>query len=111
MTGIIQRTNQQNRYYHACFVRPLADALTRRGEPTAHAEAHELLKLRFCPKRAVVDAYGEILREETGSTAELDVREFSEYLERCRVWMFEEFGIIVPEANEVTAEWREGDVF
>ena len=90
-----RRSDQQNRYYWPCFCQPLADFLSEQGEYTTADQAHEILKSQFL-KVTIEDEKAGLL-EFTQSTAGLSVDEFNEYLDRCSHWLFEMFGITVPE--------------
>ena len=90
-----RRSDAQNRYYWPCFCQPLADLLSEQGEHTTAEEAHEILKNQFL--RVTIEDEKAGLLEFTKSTAGLDVEEFNAYLDACSHWLFEMFGITVPE--------------
>lgn len=92
-----RRSDAQNRYYHPCFVKLLADYLREQGEQITDDYAHEILKHKFL-RRCVVDKNtGEEIWF-TGSTRKLTTVEFNEYLERCAQWL-SEMGLVVPEPS------------
>jgi hypothetical protein len=92
-----RRTDAQNRFYHPCLCKPLADFLTEQGQPTTMEEAHEILKHKFLRVSVVHPETGEFIGERTRSTTTLDVAEFSEYIEQCMAWLADTFGIVCPD--------------
>lgn len=101
------RSLQQNRWYFACIVPSLAAFLADQDyENCSEAFAHALLKQK-CLSRDFIDREtGEVIATPAGSTAKLDTEQFSRYCERCRHWLEEKFGIVVPDP-EVDPRKRE----
>lgn len=102
-------TTSQRGYYFAAVCPACARGMT---EATKHYseefheyskdDAHELLKHRCLPlvvgkqsRRIVSPKTGEEIGQQYFSTADLDVREFGEYIERCKDFIYEFFGIEV----------------
>lgn len=92
------RSERQNRAYWACIVAPISEHTGY--EPD---EVHELLK-RFCNTKRV-----EVMNKETGevteveiggSTATLNVEEFSLYFRRCQQFAAERLDVYCPDPNE-----------
>ena len=92
------RTLRQNSYYHAVITPALAKYLSDQDyDVTTPEDAHEVLKARFLVANVVNKTTGEILQRRVKSTTSLTPAEFSDYCERCRAWMADFFGIIVPD--------------
>jgi hypothetical protein len=91
------RTNSQNRYYWGVIVHEIA-------KHTGHdpEQIHELLKLKFSPRRHFMS---ETIRHAgiPTSTTRLDTIAFVEYTEKCRMWANEFLGLQIPLPGEVTA--------
>ncbi len=88
--GNIQRSNKQNRYYWKIIIGYIA-------EYTGYTpnEVHKGLAGKFLCDYTI----SELPR--VRSTSELTTSEFEEYLERCRVFGAEFFGLDIPMPNEV----------
>lgn len=86
------RTEQENKYYWGVVVKIMADEMG-----LIPAEAHELLKSLFLKKGI---EYKGKRWEYVGSTAKLTIKDFEEYVEKCRNWLMVQ-GINCPLPNEV----------
>lgn len=93
-----RRTDAQNRFYWPCYVKPFADWLRDQEETASEEMAHEIFKARFLQKSVCNPATGEVTTY-TGSTTELSVGEFNEYLEKCAKFLQEWCGIGVDAAR------------
>lgn len=85
----VKRTQQQNKWYWACVV----------GIPADHFgylpdEMHAAYKMMFL---RVLGGRGP---ETIKSTTTLNTQEFSEYVEKCRMWAANE-GIVIPDPDDV----------
>jgi hypothetical protein len=93
-----RRTDRQNRWYWPCIVGAFAQYLNEQDyEVTSPEQAHEILKAKFLTVDVVHKQTGNVLGQRVRSTTELDVEEFTGYAERCRAWLLEFFGIMVPD--------------
>lgn len=90
-----RRTDPQNRRYWGFVIRAFSAFLAEQGEHFTDLEVHELLKNKFLRKTWVDTKTGEAL-DYARSTTELDVKEFTDYVEDVENWMAD-FGIIVEE--------------
>ena len=88
------RSSNQNRYYWGVLVPVFADHFGMDNE-----EAHEALKWEHLRKK-IKDRNGEE-RLTIGSTASMKTYEFEIYLEKLRRWGAMEFGLNIPEPNEL----------
>jgi hypothetical protein len=93
------RSAQSNRFYWGVVVRAIA-------EHTGYTpdETHEALKQLFLPKHlAFQDGNGVVAGEFVigGSTRAMTGREFSDYIERIRLWAGEKLDVVIPPAGEV----------
>jgi hypothetical protein len=91
-----RRTDTQNRYYWPCVVQPFADFLRGQGETITDEQAHDLMKAKFLTVTVTNSGTGEVIGERVRSTTELNVDEFSEYLEKVIAWLADMFGIECP---------------
>jgi hypothetical protein len=91
-----RRTDTQNRYYWPCVVQPFADFLRGQGETITDEQAHDLMKAKFLTVTVTNSGTGEVIGDRVRSTTELNVEEFSEYLEKCIAWLADMFGIECP---------------
>jgi hypothetical protein len=89
------RTNSQNRYYWGVVVHEIA-------KHTGHdlEQIHELLKQMFSPKWHWAGAT--FNAPIPTSTTRLDTIEFTDYIEKCRLWANEFLGLQIPLPGEVT---------
>lgn len=102
------RSTAANRYYWGVVVAAFYNFLREQDYAVNHPEdAHELLKAKFLKRDVVDPATGEIIETITRSTARLDVGEFADYLTRCRAWLLDFFGIILPDDPVLSAPPRE----
>jgi hypothetical protein len=99
------RRKKQNNYYRGVVVKWIAN------ETGQHADSvHEWLKLEhnattieMLDKRT-----GEVTEQKVPrSTVKLNVQEFCDYVDKCKLWAAEFLGIIVPEADP--EYWRKED--
>jgi hypothetical protein len=92
------RSLEQNAYYWGVVVQMLSDHTGYTPD-----ELHDVLKMKFIPKRlAVCDGNGEVRDEFVlgGSTRKLNTLEFGEYLEQIRQWAAETLDVIIPDPNQ-----------
>ncbi|MBU0959480.1 MAG: hypothetical protein KKB31_06045 [Nanoarchaeota archaeon] len=82
------RSNQQNRYYHAVVVKMIAEDLGYTKD-----EAHIALKMLFLLKDGKVPT--------VRSTTDLTTVEFEEYLRKIKRWASMFLNIYIPDPNEV----------
>ena len=94
------RSLEQNAYYFGviceCFQRGAKDLW---GEEISKEEAHENLKKECNYKELVSQDSGEIFRL-SQSTRNKDTLQYEEYLQRCRMFIFNWFNVVVPLPNE-----------
>lgn len=94
------RSLNQNAYYWGCVVQFYVQGIAEMwGEKIGSEQAHEDLKRECNWIEKVKEETGEV-RRFVLSTTELTTTEFEEYLERCRRFLHEYFGITVPLPNE-----------
>jgi len=96
-----KRSDQQNKYYWGGILPILLAEINEQGNNMNTDELHELLKDKFCPKREIHNADGEVINA-PGSTAVLTTTEMCEYVEEVRKWAAEFWGCNIPDANEQT---------
>jgi hypothetical protein len=101
------RSINANKYYHAV----LNIICTETGQGTGdknfdHEQLHEILKRKFNSETIIFPKGGtEIVGK---STSDLDSKEFTIYVNRVKQWAKDEFGIDIPEPEDVTYKrWME----
>lgn len=90
------RSNQQNRYYWGVVI-----AIAAEHFGYSPYEMHQAFKVKFLyvPEET---QEGKIIKPATiGSTKEMNTMEFNRYFEDIRMWMSSEFGVYIPDPNEV----------
>ena len=100
-----KRSLPQNAYYWGVVVYEFCRGFyetTGEGLTTDHA--HDILKHKFLFREVMHPNLEGKYIQIPGSTTNLDTSEFETYLERCRAFILEWFGISVPLHNE---EWNE----
>jgi len=95
------RSTQANAYYWAVVVKALTDHTGYTPD-----EMHDILKVKFLPKAvALATGNGEVVAEFVlgGSTRELTIAEFYDYVEHIRQWAFELLDVSIPPGDPA---WR-----
>lgn len=87
------RSNQQNKYYRGVILHLLSEHTGYTEE-----EIHEILKQKFL---GCIVSFGRQTYNVGKSTTELDTIEMTEYMDRIRMWSAAEFGLSIPEPQEV----------
>ena len=86
-----------NRYYHAIIHIIATETSTDPGK------LHELLKAEFNTEAYVMN--GEVMTY-VKSTADLNTKEFADYVRRVKHWAAERLGIIIPDERDIDyAKW------
>ena len=86
------RTLPQNKLYWGVYLKIIAEHI---GELCLE-DLHEELKLKFNPKDSRLtpgNRFG-------GTTTKMTRKEFTQYLEKIRIWAFQFHGIVLPEGDE-----------
>lgn len=95
-----KRSMVQNAYYWGVIVNEFREGYREMtGEDITAEEAHEVLKEKCNGKEIVNQKTGEVMSVGKTTTTMTTV-EFMEYFSRCRGFILEWFGRIVPEPNE-----------
>lgn len=95
------RSAQANAYYWGVVIRAMSEYTGSTPD-----EMHDVLKLKFLPKDlALASDNGEVIAEFVigGSTAQLNVVQFYDYVEQIRQWAFEFLDVDMPPPDP---EWR-----
>lgn len=87
-----KRTSEQNRFYWKVIIGQIAESGWINGRQYRREVWHEYLAQTFLPREEMVLPSGEIIQRRK-STTELNVGEFSEYIEKCRAYAAVELGI------------------
>ena len=85
------RTIPQNKLYWGWYVRIIADELGYLPD-----ELHEELKLLLNPKDSKLIPGARV----GGSTRNMTRKEFTEYLEKIKIWAFDYHNIVLPEPEK-----------
>ncbi len=92
-----RRSGDQNGYYWGVVIECFRDGyLDCYGEPCSRNEAHIFLKQKYNYHEMVNHKTGEVERIISDSR-NLDTAEFHQYIELCRAFIQEWFGITVPD--------------
>ncbi len=95
-----KRSLEQNGYYFKCIVPALQRAVFDMwGEDVSKEEAHAMLRDRFSFIERCHVATGEPVRIPV-STSKNGTMDQEDYHEKCRRWIFDVFGVVVPLPNE-----------
>lgn len=98
-----KHSDKQRGYYFGVIVdilaRLIADSCGEEVQPKHHKQAHEELKRMCNPIEIASPVTGEVIVI-AGSTKDQDTVESSDFHERCRQWIFEFWGVVVPLPNE-----------
>jgi len=88
------RTNKQNAYMHAVVFDMIAKEM---GEwDIDHVK--DLMKEKFLRYPVLIKSHGKTFQEyKIKHTSELDTREMTEFIEKCRHWAAEFLGINIPD--------------
>jgi hypothetical protein len=89
-------TRAQQGFYWSCVVGSFGKFLREQDMSHSDGDAHDLLKAKFL-RLPVVSAAGELIGEKTRSTSDLNVEEYSEYIDACVAYLAEMFNVIVPD--------------
>jgi hypothetical protein len=92
------RTMAQNRYLWGVVYKTLSDALGYEVE-----EIHELCKHKHA-LRTAFDLQARGIVEVPMSTRMMDTKQMTEYIDKIRRWAMDEFGLYIPQPNELTDE-------
>jgi hypothetical protein len=95
-----QRTLDQNAFFHGVWLPIIAERLTELwGENVTPDTAKAYVKDEFLRWPIVNKETGETFGYETRGTSQLDVKEFSEFLDKIYVWALRYLDEELPESN------------
>ena len=98
-----KHTDPQRKYYFGVIVEIVAGLIAESyGEKLASKhkkQAHELLKLKCNAASITSVKTGEVI-EMPGTTTKQTTVEHNDYCDRCRAWILDFFGVVVPLPNE-----------
>jgi hypothetical protein len=102
------RSLPQNAYYWGVVVPMVKKGLYDEGfdEVKTNEDAHEVLKMLHIKKQIVSKQTGDIIHY-GGSTTELNVPGFNDYIERICRWAAEYLSISIPSPNEQYQEFKD----
>lgn len=96
------RSLNAERYYRGVVLRLIADEM---GE-IDHDYVHRLLGEKFKPKKKIKWPDGSVT-EELLSNADLDSKEFTDYVNQCKQFASNELGVFIPSSGDLTNEQLE----
>ena len=96
-----RRSTQSNRYYWGVVVSSIRDAFRELGNEVDSELTHEFLKGRFHYSEFIDTKTGEVIKLPK-TTTEMSNSEFSEYIERIKVFASEVLNIYIPDAGSQT---------
>lgn len=94
-----KRSNQQNKYYWGVVVPLVKQGLIDLGYNVDTESTHDFIKSEFNYKEIVNENTGEV-KKIPNTTTQLNKSEFSEMIERIKIFSAEWFGIYIPDAGE-----------
>jgi hypothetical protein len=94
-----KRSNEQNRYYWGVVVPLVKQGLTELGNVVSLESTHDFIKSEFNYKEIINETTGEV-KKLPNSTTQLNKTEFSEMIERVKIWSAEWCNIYIPDAGE-----------
>lgn len=93
------RSSQQNRYYFGVVIPLLMQGLNDVGYDYNKKETHEFVKTNFNYTEQVNESTGEVIRH-IKRTSRLNKSEFSEMVEKIKIFASEYLNIYIPDPNE-----------
>lgn len=105
---IRRRSVPQNAYYWGVIVPMVRRGLYEAGyeEVKTNDDAHEVMKHVHLKKRVVSRQTGDVI-DLAGSSADLSIPEFAEYIERICQWAAEYLNVVIPSPYEQLVEFEE----
>jgi hypothetical protein len=95
-----KRSTPQNSYLWGVVVPIVQNTLKEVGHTLTKEQTHDLLKLKFLKEILIVDeSTGETI-ERIKSTTELSTSQMMDYFAGIREWIFDFFGVTIPEPNQ-----------
>jgi hypothetical protein len=95
-----KRSNPQNSYLWGVVVPIVQNTIKEVGHTLTKEQTHDLLKLKFLKEILIVDeSTGETI-ERIKSTTELSTSQMMDYFAGIREWIFDFFGVAIPEPNQ-----------
>ena len=95
-----KRSNPQNAYIWGVVVPIVQNTLKEAGHTLTKEQTHNLLKLKFLKENFIVnEETGETI-ERIKSTTELSTSQMMDYFASIREWIFDFFGVQIPDPNE-----------
>ena len=91
------RSLKANAYYWAVVVQAFREFLARHNQFFSNEEVHEFLLQQHASRIVIDPNTGEAMSAIGRRSSEMDSAEFAQYVDRCKLWMFDRFGIVVPE--------------
>ncbi len=92
-----RRSLRANSYYWACIIPSFVKFMQSHGQFFEPEEAHEFLLQKFASKNVVDPKTGEVLSVIGCRSSKMDGGQFAEYINNCKEWLLDRFGVIVPE--------------
>lgn len=95
-----KRSTQQNRYMWSVIVPIVRNCLKESGNIFNDEQTHELIKYKFLKETILIkEETGEFV-ERIKSTTELSTSEINEYFASIKEWVFDFWGVEIPEPNQ-----------
>lgn len=95
-----KRSNPQNAYMWGVVIPIVQNCLKDSGNVFSGSQTHELLKYKFLKETILVnETTGEFV-ERIKSSTELSTSQMMDYFAEIREWVFDFWGVQIPEPNE-----------
>jgi len=95
-----KRSTPQNSYLWGVVVPIVQNTLKEVGHTLTKDQTHDLLKLKFLKETLIVDEETGETIERIKSTTELSTSQMMDYFAGIREWIFDFFGVTIPEPNQ-----------
>ena len=94
------RSLRQNAYFHTVIVKMFQEFLKDQDyEHNSFEAAKGFLKAKMLSETLVNPTTGKVIETRVRGTSELSVEEMTDFIDRCRFWLADFFGIIVPDPD------------
>ena len=101
-----RRSNQANRRLWGVIYPAMVGFMAENGITVTTDECHEFWKNRLLRKTLVNPDTGEVYGETVGSTAGMDTKEFSEFMDAVERWLLD-FGVEIPPPSGMRMEYEQ----
>jgi hypothetical protein len=95
-----RRSTNENNYYWDCVIEPIMYQFLELGNSVNKEDVHNYLVSEVGKLEKIIMLPNGEFKRLPGHTSTLSTEKFEEYLEKCRAFAAEMFGILIPLPNE-----------